>query len=107
MAELLYRVKRLENVRLVIVFAALNMLDAILTNIILNTGGNELNPIARYLWEQPNWIPWTVEIGSTAVVALAFLLLATYSPRLIKIALIVSIIYMAAVCIYSGVILFT
>ena len=103
MAELLYRVKRLEHIKLVIVFVALNILDAGLTNIILNTGGNELNPMMRYLWEQPKGIVWGVEIGSTIVVAFAFLLLATYSPRLIKVVLIVSIIYMAAVCLWSGV----
>lgn len=99
----MYRVKRLEHIRLVIVFAALNMLDPILTNIIINNGGNELNPLMRYLWEQPRWTLWTVEIGSTVVIALAFLLLATYLPRFIKVVLIVSIIYMAGVCLWNGV----
>jgi len=102
MAELLYRVKRLEHIKLVIVFVALNILDAGLTDIILNAGGNELNPMMHYLWEQPKWILWSVEIGSTTVVAFAFLLLATYSPRLIKVVLIAAIIFMAAICLWDG-----
>lgn len=105
MTELVYRVKRLEHIKLVIVFVALNILDAGLTDIILNTGGNELNPMMRYLSEQGKGILWSVEIGSTIVIAFAFLLLATYSPRLIKVVLIVSIIFMATVCIYSGLVL--
>ena len=107
MAELLYKVKRLEHIKLVIVFVALNMLDAMLTNLVLNAGGTEFNPIMRPLWEQARWIAWSVEIGSTLVVAFAFLLLAIYAPRLTKVFLIVSIIYMATVCIYNGVVLFT
>jgi hypothetical protein len=107
MAELLYKVKRLEHIKLVIVFVALNILDAILTDIALNAGGIEFNPIMRPLWEQARWIAWSVEIGSTLVVALAFILLAIYAPRLTKVFLIVSIVYMAAVCIYNGAVLFT
>lgn len=107
MAELLYKVKRLEHIKLVIVFVALNMLDAMLTNLVLNAGGTEFNPIMRPLWEQARWIAWSVEIGSTLVVAFAFLLLAIYAPRLTKVFLIVATIYMATVCIYTGVVLFT
>ena len=101
MAELLYKVKRLEHIKLVIVFVALNMLDAMLTNLVLNAGGTEFNPIMRPLWEQARWIAWSVEIGSTLVVAFAFLLLAIYAPRLTKVFLIVSIIYMATVCLWG------
>ena len=106
MAELVYKVKRLEHIKLVIVFVALNIVDAGLTDIILNAGGSELNPLMRPLWEQARWIPWSVEIGSSVVVAFAFLILATYSPRLIKVVLIVSIIYMAVVCLWGGLCLF-
>lgn len=107
MAELLHKVKHLEHIKLVIVFVALNMLDALLTHIYLNAGGTEFNPMMRPLWEQARWIAWSFEIGSTLIVAFAFLLLAIYAPRVTKVFLIVSIIYMAAVCIYSGVVLFT
>jgi len=107
MAELLYRVKRLEHIKLAIVFVALNVLDAVLTDIALNAGKTEFNPIMRPLWEQARWIAWSVEIGSTVVIAFAFLVLATYSPRFIKVVLIVWTIYMAAVCIYNGAVLFT
>jgi len=103
MAELLYRVKRLEHIKLVIVFVALNMLDTTLTNIIINAGGSEINPMMRYLWERGIGLAWSVEIGSTLVVAFALLILATYAPRFIKVVLIVSIIYMAVVCLWSGV----
>jgi len=101
MTELLYKVKSLEHIKLAAIFVGLNMVDAILTNIALNAGGIELNPIMRYLWEQPNWIPWTFEIGSTIFAAFGLLILATYMPRLIKVVLIVAIIYMAAVCLYN------
>ena len=102
MTELLYRVKRLEHIKLVIVFFTLNMLDAILTDIAINAGGTEFNPIMRPLWEQARWIAWSVEIGSSTVVSFAFLLLAIYVPRLTKVFLIVSIIYMATVCLWNG-----
>jgi len=103
----LYKLKRLEHIKLAIVFVALNMLDALFTDMILNAGGTELNPMMRPLWEQARWIPWSVEIGSTLLVAFAFLILATYTPRLIKVVLIVLIICMAAACIHNGVVLFT
>lgn len=102
MRELLYRVKGLEHIKLAAIFVALNMLDAILTGIVLNAGGTELNPLMRYLWERPKWAVWSVEIVSTIVVAFALLVLAVYSPRFIRVVLIVLIIYMAVVCAWGG-----
>ena len=106
MAELVYKIKRLEHIKLLIVFVVLNMLDAILTNIALNFGAVEVNPVTRYLFEQARGIFWTFEIGTTIFVVFAFLLLANYSPRVMKIVLIVSVIYMTAVCLWNGLCLF-
>jgi len=107
MAELLYRVKCLEHVKLAIIFVVLNIVDAILTNIIMKGGGIELNPIMRFLFEQPKWVAWFFEIGGTIVITFAFLLIATAYPRLVKILFIVLIIFMAFVCLYNGVALLT
>ncbi|MCJ7829391.1 MAG: DUF5658 family protein [Dehalococcoidia bacterium] len=107
MTELLYKVKRLEHIKLAIIFVALNMLDAVLTDIIIKTGGRELNPIMQYLFEQPKWMAWTFEVGGTLVAAFGLLLLAVYSPRFIKVVFITSIIIMGAVCLYNGIGLFS
>jgi hypothetical protein len=106
MTDLLCRVRRFENIKLVVAFIVLNILDAILTNVALKAGGIESNPIMRYLREQGTGLTWGVEIGSAIVVAFAFLVLATYSPRFIKIVLIVAVIYMAAVCLWGGIALY-
>ena len=100
------KIKSLEHIKLVIVFVALNMLDAILTNIALNIGAVEVNPITRYLFEQARGIFWTFEIGSTALVVFIFWILGMFSPRMMKIVLIVSIIYMTVVCLWNGLCLF-
>ena len=107
MGGLLYRVKGLEHIKLAVIFVALNILDAILTNIIINAGGRELNPIMSYLFEQPKWVAWAFEIGGTLIAAFGLLLLAAYSPRFIKVVFITSIIIMGAVCLYNGVGLFS
>ena len=81
----------------------LNILDAILTNAILASGGTELNPIMRYFFEQPKWVAWTFEIGGTMVITFGLLLLAVFSPRLIKGVFIALIVLMAFVCLYNGI----
>lgn len=103
MTELLYKVKSLEHIKLAIVFVALNITDAVLTNVIMSGGGRELNPIMRFLFEQPRWVAWTFEVGGTVIVTFAFLLLATAYPRLVKIVFIGLIILMAFVCLYNGI----
>jgi len=103
MAELLYKVKSLEHVKLAIIFVALNMLDAVLTNIILSYGGRELNPIMVYLFEQPKWVAWTFEIGGTLVATFGLLLIATKYPREIKLIFVVLVVVMFAVCLYNGI----
>jgi len=103
MGGLLCRVKGLEHIKLAIIFVALNILDAILTNIIINAGGKELNPIMSYLFEQPKWVAWAFEVGGTVVVAFGLVLLAVSYPRFIKIVFVTMIIVMAAVCLYNGV----
>jgi len=107
MAELLVRVKRLEHIKLAIVFVVLNIVDAIFTNIIMSGGGRELNPIMRFLFEQPKWVAWFFEIGGTMVVSFGLLLLAVFSPRLIKGIFIALIILMSFVCLYNGIGLFS
>ena len=104
--EAVSKIKSLEHIKLVIVFVALNIIDAALTNIILNAGGTELNPMMHYLWKRGIGLAWSVEIGSSLIVAFAFLILATYMPRLIKVVLIVWIIYMTVVCLWGGICLF-
>jgi len=103
MTELLYKVKSLEHIKLAIVFVALNILDAIFTNVIMSGGGHELNPIMRYFFTQPKWVSWTFEIGGTTVAAFGLLVLAVYSPRLIKGIFITLIALMAFVCLYNGI----
>ena len=103
MTELLYKVKSLEHIKLAIVFVALNDLDAILTNVALNAGGIESNPIINFLYEQSSWIAWSVKIGSSAVIAFVLLLFASYYPRSIKIVFIALIIAMVAVCLWNGI----
>jgi len=99
----LYRVKRLEHIRLAIIFVALNMLDAVLTNIIMAGGGCELNPIMRFLFDQPKWVAWTFEISGTLVAAFGLLLIATAYPRELKIVFIALVAIMSFVCIYNGI----
>jgi len=103
MMELLYKVKSLEHIKLAAIFVALNIMDAVLTNMIMKGGGIELNPIMRYLFEQPKWVAWTFEVGGTMIVAFSLLLLAVSAPRLIKGIFIGLIILMAFVCLYNGV----
>ena len=100
--EALHKVKNLEHLKLAAVFVALNIIDAVLTNVIIAGGGKELNPIMRYLFEQPKWVAWVFEVGGTIIVTFALLLLATAYPRLIKITFISVIIIMAFVCLYNG-----
>jgi len=103
----LCKVKRLEHIKLAIIFVALNVFDAILTNIILKGGGRELNPLMTHLFEQPKWVSWAFEIGGTMVITFGLLLLAVFSPRLIKGVFIALIVIMALVCLYNGIGLFS
>ena len=103
MAELLYKVKSLEHLKLAIVFVVLNILDAVLTNVILAEGGRELNPIMRFLFEQPKWVAWVFEVGGTIIITFALLLIATAYPRQIKIVFISLVILMSVVCLYNGI----
>ena len=105
--ELLYKVKSLGHIKLAIIFVALNIVDASLTSVIIKTGGIELNPIMRYLFGQPTWVSWTFEIGGTIVAAFGLLLLAVFSPRLIKGVFIALIVLMTFVCLYNGIGLFS
>lgn len=104
--EAIKKIKSLEHIKLVVVFVALNIVDAGLTNIALNIGAVEVNPVTRYLFEQARGIFWTFEIGSTALVVFIFWILGMFSPRVMKILLIVSIIYMTVVCLWDGLCLF-
>jgi len=103
MAELLYRVKCLEHIKLAIAFVALNIIDAVLTEVILAGGGRELNPIMRFLFEQPKWVAWTFEIGGTLVAAFGLLLIATRYPRELKVVFIALVVAMSAVCFHNGI----
>jgi len=99
----LYKVKNLEHIKLAVVFVVLNTVDAILTNVIMSGGGRELNPLMHYFFEQPKWVAWSFEIGTTLITAFGLLLLAVFSPRLIKGVFIALIVLMAFVCFYNGI----
>ena len=101
--EAVRRIRTLEHLKLAIVFVVLNVVDAVLTKVILTGGGIELNPIMRYLFGKPEWVAWTFEIGSTMLVSFGLLILALYSPRFIKGLFIALIALLAFVCIYNGI----
>jgi len=105
--EAIRKIKNLEHLKLAIVFVALNITDALLTNAIMSAGGRELNPAMRYFFTQPKWVSWGFEIGGTIVATFGLLLLATFSPRLIKVVFITLIAIMAFVCLYNGIGLFS
>jgi len=98
MAELLYKVKRLEHVKLAIAFVALNILDNALTHIGLNAGFRELNPVMASLWKRGAGMAWSIDIAASLAIALLLVLLTSYSPRLMKGVFIISIIYIAFTC---------
>lgn len=101
--EAVNKIKNLEHLKLAVAFVGLNILDAILTKAIRDSGGIELNPVMQYLFEQPEWVAWTFEIVGTIAIAFVLLLLAVFSPRLIKGVFIGLIILMAFVCLYNGI----
>lgn len=101
--ELLHKVRNLEHIKLAAVFVGLNIVDAVLTEIIMDGGGSELNPMMRYFLGQPRWVFWTVKLGGSIILASTFLLCATVYPRLIKIILIFLVILGTVVCLLNGI----
>jgi hypothetical protein len=103
MAELLYKVKHLEHIKLAIVVMGLNILSMAITQLTLNNGGYEINPAMRYLFEQSHWIAWVSKLGGVAIVMFAFLWCATIFPRLMKVIFISLVIFTIAICLHDSI----
>ena len=105
MAELLYKVKRLEHIKLAIVALALNIIDAVLTQKWINMGGidYELNPMLRHLLRQFGWSGWIIKMAGVVGVILLLLWVATKYPHLVKIIFIGVIIFMCVICLHNGI----
>ena len=93
----------MENLKLAIAFVVLNIVDAAVTQIVINNGGLELNPIIGIVLRQPFWVFWWFKVSLALIVVLALLIVANKYPRSINRILIGLVIGMAGVCVFNGV----
>jgi len=101
--ELLHKGRNLEHIKLAAVFVGLNIVDIVLTQIMINNGGYELNPIMRYLLGQFGWAAWAIKLAAVAIAMFVLLWRATKYPRLAKIVFISLIIFMLVNCLFNGI----
>lgn len=101
--EVVKRIKNLEHIKLAAVYIGLSVLDIVLTQMTLNNGGYEINPVMQYFLRQSYWIAWGIKLGVTIGISLILIWCATMRPRLTKIAFISLVAFMVVVCLYNGI----
>lgn len=105
MVELLYKIKRLEHIKLAIALIVLSILDVILTQMIISKGGVELNPIMQYPVNHSMALTWSIKLIGVIAVSIVLLWCATMRPRPVKITFIGLIGLMSFVCLHNGIVL--
>lgn len=95
----------LRNIKLAIAFAGLNILDIILTQVIISTGkGYEVNPIMRLILYKPDWVVSIVKIGGIAVCIALFMSLVGKFPELQR-TFTAIVVMMLAICLFNAIVL--
>jgi len=96
-------IRKLENIKLAIVFVALNVIDGIFTLALFTRGGYELNPIMRQVLAcEVSWVFWLVKIGATLAFASLLLLVADRYYQQINRIFLILIGVMTGICIFNG-----
>ena len=97
--------KASQNIKLAIGLVALNIIDAVLTLAVVGKG-YELNPVMRYLLEQPVWAFWVFKVGFALVFAVVLVRLSDRFPRQVKRILTILVVAMVGVCLFNMIGLF-
>ena len=97
--------KALQNTKLAIGFVALSVIDAALTLAVVGKG-YELNPVMRYLLEQPVWAFWVFKVGFALVFAVVLVRLSDRFPRQVKRILTILVVAMVGICLFNMIGLF-
>lgn len=97
----LHKVKSLGHLKLAVIVFGLSIVDIVLTQITLNSGGYESNPIMRYLLGQFGWGAWAIKLVAIATAIIIFLWHAPEYPHLAKMVFIALIVFISTICIFN------
>lgn len=100
--EAIQKIRRLQHIKLATIFVGLNIVDGLITWILVGQGGYELNPITRIVLAQnAAWAYWGYKVGRTLICAAALLFLASVYPKQMGKVFIIVIIVTSGVCLFN------